>query len=279
MWLWYLKQLAELHAPVCVHIWMFIFPTLWVGSHGPLLPHYLACICWIPGHLRSWEASEPRTWQAWWGWTERGACAHNGWVSPNCKGSASCWFHFWNPNLSREQDVYTLISSPSVFGEKKGQMCEPEIIWLVILVLPSLMPYYISSSMIPNLVLFAFKRLLHGLTGELLGESFCLLARLKVKCFGQRARENLGRAANRMGGFNAVSLLVKLPLLYIHTFQFIRKGFLCFRWGPCQTRGPASDDTNSLIAIHTLIFVFRPADKLKRWTKRLDPRFLHSLFS
>lgn len=68
-------------------------------------------------------------------------------------------------------------------------------------------------------------------------------------------------------------------LFYIHTFQFIRQWLLCFRWGPCQTRWAASDDTDTLIAIHTLIFVFRPTDKLKRWTKRFDPHFSHSLFS
>ena len=138
----YLKQLSHVHVPTCVRIYMFVFPTLRVNSHGPLLSHYLACICWIPGHLQSWEASVPRSWQAWWEWKVRGACAHNGLVSPSYKGSdwASYWFHFRNPNLSKEQDIYPLVSSPSIFGEKEGETHEPEMTWLVILVLPSLLP-------------------------------------------------------------------------------------------------------------------------------------------
>lgn len=56
-----LKQLSHVRAPTCVRIHMFLFPTLRVNSRGPLLSHYLACICWIPGPLRSWEASAPRS--------------------------------------------------------------------------------------------------------------------------------------------------------------------------------------------------------------------------
>lgn len=117
----YLKQLSHVHSPTCARIYMFVFPTLRVDSHGPLLSNYLACICWIPGHLQSWEASAPRAWQAWWGWTVRGACARSGWVSLSCRGSdwASYRFHSRNPNLSKEQDIYPLGSSPSIFGEKK----------------------------------------------------------------------------------------------------------------------------------------------------------------
>lgn len=117
----YLKQLSHVHSPTCARIYMFIFPTLRADSHGSLLSHYLACICWIPGHLQSWEASAPRAWPAWWGWRARGACARSGWVSPSYKGSdwASCPVHSLNPNLSKEQDIYPLGSSPSIFGEKK----------------------------------------------------------------------------------------------------------------------------------------------------------------
>lgn len=114
---------------------MFIFPMLRADSHGPLLSHYLACICWIPGHLQSWEASAPRAWPAWWGWRARDACARSGWVSPSYTGSdwASYPARSRNPNLSKEQDIYLLGSSPSIFGEKKGDT--HGMTWLVILVL------------------------------------------------------------------------------------------------------------------------------------------------
>lgn len=139
---WITSSNYHMCMPLRVCACIYIFPALRVNSHGPLLSHYLACTCWIPGHLQSWEASVPRSWQAWWGWKVQGACAHSGLVSPSYKGSdwASYWFHFWNPNLSKEQDIYPLVSSPSVFGEKEGETHESEMTWLVILVLLSLLP-------------------------------------------------------------------------------------------------------------------------------------------
>lgn len=117
----YLKQLSHVHSPTCARIYMFTFPTARADSHGPLLSHYLACICWIPGHLQSWGASAPRAWPACWGWRARGAGARSGWVWPSYRGSgwASYQSHSQSPNLSKEQDIYPLGSSASIFGGKK----------------------------------------------------------------------------------------------------------------------------------------------------------------
>lgn len=62
-----------------------------------------------------------------------------------------------------------------------------------------------------------------------------------------------------------------LSCCYALTFQFIRQQLHCFRRGPGQTGGIASDNADSLIAVHTFVFVFRPANKLKGANKEAWP--------
>lgn len=69
--------------------------------------------------------------------------------------------------------------------KKKREMCKPEMTWLVIAVLPSLMPYYVSSSMMPNLRLnnssaFCFQEIISRFNRRLAGRIILLISSLNV---------------------------------------------------------------------------------------------------
>lgn len=64
-------------------------------------------------------------------------------------------------------------------------MCKPEMTWLVIAVLPFLMPYYVSSSMMPNLRLnnssaFCFQEIISRFNRRLAGRIILLISSLNV---------------------------------------------------------------------------------------------------